>query len=220
MKDVFYPKGVILDMDGLMLETERPLIPLWYKAGRLFGREIKEETVLSAIGRTGKDVRDLCMRDLGGDFPYDDFHEKLNSLVAEELGKGIDLRPGLIFFLDRLSALSIPFIVATSTGRKWATWKLERAGILDRFSLLVCGDEITRGKPAPDIFLTAAQKLNLPPAECLGFEDSPAGLMALHAAGIRSVFIKDLIQPDAEILSTVWRICRDLTEAADLLGLA
>ena len=202
-----------------MLETEKPLIPLWFIAGKLFGREIKEETVLGAIGKAGKDVRELCMRDLGPDFPYDEFHEELHRLIGLELEKGIALKPGLLCFLDHLSSLSIPFIVATSTSRKWALWKLGKAGIADRFPLLVCGDEVSRGKPAPDIFLAAAEKLGLAPLDCVGFEDSPAGLQGLHAAGIRSVFIKDLIEPPEEILSTVWRVYGDLAEAAELLDL-
>ena len=196
-----------------MLETEKPLIPLWFIAGKLFNREIKEETVHGAIGKTGNDVRELCMADLGRDFPYDEFHEELSRLIAMELEKGIALKPGLIQFLDHLSSRSIPFIVATSTRRRWAVWKLEKAGIADRFPLLVCGDEVGRGKPAPDIFLAAAEKLGLLPSECVGFEDSPAGLQGLHSAGIRSVFIKDIIDPPVEILSKVWRVCVDLAEA-------
>jgi len=212
----FCPKGVILDMDGLMLETEKPLIPLWIRAGRHFGREIKEETVFAAIGNTGDYVRQLCARDLGKDFPYDDFHKELNRIVALELEKGIEVKKGLTVFLDQLVSRNIPYVVATSTQRKWALWKLEKARVADRFSLLVCGDEVSRKKPAPDIFLAAAEKLGLAVSECVGFEDSIAGLQSLHAAGMRSVFIKDLVEPPEEVLSTVWRRYNDLAEAAEL----
>ena len=214
----FRPKGVILDMDGLMLETEKPLIPLWLQAGRLFGREIKTETIMGAIGKTGVDVRLLCMRDLGDDFPYDEFHKELNRLAALELEKGIALKSGLIVLLDCLVSRKIPFAVATSTGRRWALWKLEKAGISERFSVMVCGDEVSRGKPAPDIFLAAAEKLGLSPSECVGFEDSSAGLRGLHAAGIPSVFVKDLIDPPDEILANIWRQYSNLAEAAELFG--
>ena len=213
---LFRPPGVVLDMDGLMLETEKPLIPLWYKAGKAFGREINEKTVFAAIGKTGNDVRALCLEALGQDFPYDEFHELLHRLFDLELEKGVALKPGLIHLLDHLSSRSIPFAVATSTHTKWALWKLEKAGIVDRFPLIICGNDVSRGKPAPDIFLAAAEKLGVAPSECVGFEDSPAGLMGLHAAGIRSVFIKDLIEPPEEILSTVWRRYNNLAEAAEL----
>ena len=212
----FRPKGAILDMDGLMLETERPLIPLWIEAGKRIGWEIKEETAISAIGMTGDDVRFMCERDLGRDFPYDKFHRELNRIFELEMGKGIALKSGLIVLLDLLSSKNIPFTVATSTRRKWAVWKLEKAGIPDRFSVMVCGDDVIRKKPAPDIFLAAAEKLGLSPSDCVGFEDSIAGLQGLHAAGIRSVFIKDIVEPPEEILSAVWRRCKDLAEAAEL----
>jgi len=212
----FRPKGVILDMDGLMLETEKPLLPVWFKAGKLFGREIKEKTAMDAIGKTGRDIRLVCMRDLGQDFPYDDFHREFNRLATLEMEKGIALKSGLVVLLDLLSFMNIPFAVATSTKRKWALWKLEKAGILDRFSVIVCGDEVTRGKPAPDIFLAAAEKMGLSPSDCIGFEDSPAGLQGLHSAGIPSIFIKDMIEPPEEILATVWKRCNNLAEAAEL----
>jgi beta-phosphoglucomutase-like phosphatase (HAD superfamily) len=94
---------------------------------------------------------------------------------------------------------------------------LTKAGIIDRFAALTCGDEVKNGKPAPDIFLLAAQKLKTPPSACVGFEDSPPGLLGLHSAGIRSIFIKDVIEPSEETLATVWQKCSDLTEAARYL---
>ena len=218
-EEIFRPKGVILDMDGLMLETEKPIIPIWVEVGRAMGWEVKEESALSAIGKTGDAVRQLCLNDLGNDFPYDEFHERVNLLVEKEFEKGIALKKGLIAFLDLLSSKNIPFAVATSTRRKWAFWKLKIAGILERFPVIVCGDDVAHKKPAPDVFFLAAGKLGLSPPDCAGFEDSPAGLMALHAAGIRSVFIKDIIEPPENILSAVWRRYNNLFEAMELFTL-
>jgi beta-phosphoglucomutase-like phosphatase (HAD superfamily) len=97
---------------------------------------------------------------------------------------------------------------------------LEKAGIKDRFAAATCGDDVKNGKPNPEIFLNAAEKLKTPPSLCVGFEDSAAGLQALRAAGIRSVFIKDVVQPPEEVLATVWKRCADLEEAAEeILGL-
>jgi HAD superfamily hydrolase (TIGR01509 family) len=74
-------------------------------------------------------------------------------------------------------------------------WKCYvRADILDRFSAVVCGDEVTNGKPAPDIFLLAAEKLGVSPSACASFEDLPAGLMGLHSTGIRSIIIKEAVE--------------------------
>ncbi|MDR2258511.1 MAG: HAD family hydrolase, partial [Treponema sp.] len=153
----------------------------------------------------------------GPDFPYDEYRREAVRLIREAAEeRGIPRRPGLLPLLDHLDRLAIPFAVATSTDRETAVWKLTKAGIRDRFSALACGDEVQYGKPAPDIFLLAAERLGKSPAECTGFEDSPAGLMALQAAGIPPVFIKDLLEPPAEVLAGVWRRYDSLDQAIEL----
>ena len=214
----FHPAAVIFDMDGLMLDTERPVVPLWCQAAKALGWEIPRKILDRTIGISSTDIRALLLLEYGPDFPYDSMMEELNRLVTQEFEKGISHKPGLIILLDHLASLGIPMAVATSARRDKALWKLRLAGILDRFTALACGDEITNGKPAPDIFLLAAERLGKDPSECVGFEDSPAGLQGLHAAGIRSVFIKDTVDPAPEILATVWCSCVDLEEAAELFG--
>jgi beta-phosphoglucomutase-like phosphatase (HAD superfamily) len=95
---------------------------------------------------------------------------------------------------------------------------LGKAGIVERFSAFAFGDEVANGKPAPDIYLLAASRLGAAPRACVGFEDSPAGLRSLAAAGIRSVFVKDVVEPPPEVLAGVWRQCGDLAEAVDLFS--
>jgi len=215
---VFHPAAAIFDMDGLMLETERPLIPLWIQAGKSFDRDISSEMVIRTIGLNAGDIRALCIRELGSDFPYDAFHEVLGKLVNQEFEKGIAHKPGLLKILGHFSSLGIPLAVATSSSSEKAVWRLRKAGIYERFAAIAGGDEVKQGKPAPDVFLLAAKKLGKEPSLCVGFEDSPAGLQGLHSAGIRSVFVKDIIEPPDNVLSTVWRRCNDLAEAVKLFN--
>ena len=216
----FRPAAVIFDMDGLMLDTERLSIPLWSQAGNTFGYNITEEIVLRMVGISSNKARELLFDEFGADFPYDSIYEEFRLLIGKKIEKnGVPKKYGLIELLDRLAAAKIPLAVATSTRSARALEMLQKAGISDRFSAVVCGDEITNGKPAPDIFLLAAEKLGISPSACVGFEDSPAGLKGLHSAGIRSIFIKDVIEPPQDVLATVWRRCNDLKEAAELFNL-
>ncbi len=216
----FLPAAVIFDMDGLMFDTENLTIPLWEVAGKPFGYNLTREIVLRMVGISGERAQQLLLEEFGSDFPYEAIRDEYKILVSKEIEKkGVPKKPGLMYLLDRLRAANIPLGVATSTRSPRAIDLLGKAGILDRFKALTCGEDITNGKPAPDIFLLAAKKLGQPPCNCVGFEDSTAGLMGLHAAGIRSIFIKDVLSPPEEVLATVWHRCNDLSEAAALFGL-
>jgi len=216
----FLPAAVIFDMDGLMFDTENLTIPLWEVAGKPFGYNLTREIVLRMVGISGEKAQELLLEEFGADFPYEAIRDEFRILVSKEVEKkGVPKKPGLMYLLDRLRSAKIPLGVATSTRSPRAIDLLEKAGVLEYFKALTCGEEVTNGKPAPDIFLLAAKKLGQPPASCVGFEDSTAGLRGLHAAGIRSVFIKDVLSPPEEVLAAVWHRCNDLSEAAALFGL-
>jgi HAD superfamily hydrolase (TIGR01509 family) len=219
MEKTILPGAVIFDMDGLLLDTERPVKDLWLRAARSRGWEIRQETVLRTTGVDEQSTRRIMAEEYGPDFPYEEIRGELRRLIREEVEReGIAWRPGLSVMLDKLEGIPIPFGIATSTKRETALWKLEKAGLGGRFAVIVCGDDVERGKPAPDIFLLAARRLGAAPENCLGLEDSPAGLRALAAGGIPSIFIKDMLEPPAEVLAAVWRRCGDLAEAASLIG--
>jgi len=213
-------KAVIFDMDGLMFDTENLTIPLWDTAGQKFGYRIPTNVVLKMVGISNVKSRSLLLEEYGNDFPYDEIRDELRQIVRSEIEKnGVPKKPGLDYILDCLSAAGIPFGVATSTRRETALYMLERAGVLNKFTAVTGGDEVENGKPAPDIFLCAAEKLGASPSDCVGLEDSTAGLRGLHAAGIKSIFIKDVLEPPPEVLASVWRRCDDLKQAAAALGL-
>jgi HAD superfamily hydrolase (TIGR01509 family) len=214
-----HPAAAIFDMDGLMLDTERPAMTCWLSVAKALGWDISADMIARTIGVNATSTRDVFINAYGADFPYQAIREQVSRLIREQVAhEGIAHRPGLIVLLDHLARLRVPCAVATSTARDTALWKLATAGIADRFAVKVCGDDVVRGKPAPDIFLRAAELLGQAPADSVGFEDSPAGLQSLHAAGIRSVFVKDLVEPSPDVLATVWHRCPDLAAAARLFA--
>jgi HAD superfamily hydrolase (TIGR01509 family) len=219
MKIQKIPRGVLFDMDGLMLDTEKPVIAAWIDAARDFGFAVSVAVAQKTIGINEQATRTVFLQEYGPEFPYDKVRRKLEDTLLQKIAReGIAHRPGLRTLLDHLDRLDIPFGVATSTRRDIALWKIEKAGISGRFKALAFGDEVECGKPAPDIFLLAATRLGVAPEDCVGFEDSPAGLESLFRANIRAVFIKDVVEPPPEVLATVWRRCADLSEAVSLFN--
>src|SRR5207302_1079638 len=108
-------------------------------------------------------------------------------------------KPGLFPLLDFLERRGVPKAVATSTGRERAMFRLEKCGLRSHFEHIVTGDEVTVGKPAPDIFLKTAEKLGVAPEECFVLEDTEAGVRAAHAARMKAICIPDVKQPCEEV---------------------
>lgn len=213
------PRAVIFDMDGLMLDTEALGARAWEVTALATGITFDASVAPRLIGRTFTDCRALIHEHHGGgDYPVDmlmaGWHAAYDALVEQE---GLTLKPGLVELLDWLEARAIPRGVATSTRRARAQSKLEVTGLWGRFGALVGGDEVVRGKPAPDIFLAAAQRLATSARDCLVLEDSVAGLQAAAAAGIPAIMVPDLCEPPEVIAGRPPRVMRSLREVRDWL---
>ena len=127
----------------------------------------------------------------------------------------LDLKPGAAALLKTLHAAGWKLAVASSSPRVMVIKNLEHAGIAAWFDQVICGGEVARGKPCPDIFLLASARLGLDPADCLVLEDSPNGLRAAKAAGCRPIMIPDLVRPTPELLAfcTVYPSLCEVKEA-------
>jgi HAD superfamily hydrolase (TIGR01509 family) len=198
------PRAVVFDMDGLMLDTEPLAARAWLVAARQVGVDFDEAVNPSLVGRTFSDCRSLILEHHGPGYPVDTlmgaWHGAYDDLVERE---GLVLKPGLHELVDWLERERVPRAVATSTRRARACAKLERVALYARFAALVGGDEIARGKPAPDIFLEAAARLAVPPAACLVLEDSAPGLAGAIAAGMSAIMVPDRAAPPPLIAGRV-----------------
>ncbi len=209
-------KGAIFDMDGLMIDTEKLLVKYWRQAAAEFGYEMTFEHVLGIRSLSRKYSVPKLKGIFGDEFPFDEVRSLRIRLMNEYIDKnGFDIKKGLFELLDYLKSKGIKIAVATATSRDRAVMYLERINALQYFDAVICGDMVKNGKPEPDIYLTAAAELGLPPEECAAFEDSPNGLKSAYAAGCKAVMIPDLSQPDSETEPYTTAVYESLDKAVD-----
>ena len=193
-------KGAIFDMDGLMIDTEKLYLKFWIQSAKDFGYDMKPEHVYAIRSMARKYSIPTLKGFLGEDCPTEEIRAHRTELMAEYINEhGLEVKKGLFELLYYLKGREIKMAVATATPRSRTTEYLEKIGAAKFFSAVICGDMVETGKPAPDIYLTAARELGLPPEECAAFEDSPNGIKAAHAAGCHAIMIPDMTQPDDEI---------------------
>ncbi len=211
-------EAVIFDMDGLLFDTEKLCMEMWQEQGKKEGYSFSNELFYRCIGRNNKDTKQIVTENLGENFPYEDFRKKASSAMRDHMDKaGPPKKQGVNEIFSFLSEHGIKIALATSTSRENATWMIKKAGLFDFFNAFAFGNEVEHGKPEPDIFLHAAGLLHVNPDNCVVYEDSEAGLRAAYSAGMKSVFIKDLLDPPEEVLSKVWKSCKTLDESITVL---
>ena len=211
-------KLIIFDMDGLILDTEKLYLEYGLEVFEELGYDITEEVFLGTVGMTDKSSGEYYSKLYGENFDYKIIVEKIDVklLVTSKDGK-VGLKNGLFELLKFLDENDVKKVVATSTARKKAEFMLENAGILDRFDFLVCGDEVKKGKPNPEIFLKAAEIAGVDPKNCMVLEDSHNGLRAANSAGMLPVMIPDLLEINEEIEKIVFKNLKTLDNVIEIL---
>ena len=209
-------KGAIFDMDGLMIDTEKLYLKFWIQSAKDFGYDMKPEHVYAIRSMARKYSIPTLKGFLGEGCPTEEIRAHRTELMAEYINEhGLEVKKGLFELLYYLKGREIKMAVATATPRRRTTEYLEKIGAAKFFSAVICGDMVETGKPAPDIYLTAARELGLLPEECAAFEDSPNGIKAAHAAGCHAIMIPDMTQPDDEIKPLLSAVYEDLGLAVD-----
>jgi len=214
-----FPAAVIFDMDGLMFDTERLVLRAWTRAMADFGYSASEAVFLRSVGMTMARTNQVLRAEYGPDFPLDETNDRTGDYIWQEVDDlGAPLKLGLLALLDYLDSRGIPRAVASSSDRRTVDRMLSAAGLLDGFAATVAGDEVTHGKPAPDIFLRAAALLDVAPEQCLVLEDSEAGTQSAKAAGMPCIIVPDLKQPAPEIAALATAVLPDLNAVRDWLA--
>ena len=211
-------KGVIFDMDGLMLDTEKLLTRFWCEAAAFYGFDMQKQHVLGIRSLAAKYAQPHLQSIFGKDCDYYAVRAKrielMNAYIAQN---GIDKKQGLDELLESLSQRGLKLAVATATDRRRTDMYLTKAGVLHYFDELVTGDTIKNGKPKPDIYIAAAKALGLPCENCLALEDSPNGIRSAYDAHCKPVMIPDLSLPDEQTKPLLYGCFGSLSELNDKL---
>ncbi|MBR5153077.1 MAG: HAD family phosphatase [Clostridia bacterium] len=210
--------GFVFDMDGTLFDTETISLDAMDTVASEFGMSLPEEFKLGLLGLPSEEIKQRFLSTFGDDFDYARFRSRKIEVQDAAVEKdGVPLKPGLTEILEYGRAQGISMAVATSTSRYRAINLLTKAGVVPYFQYILCGDEIKNGKPHPEIFMTAAEKLGLMPEECIAFEDSRNGIISAHRAGMFAILIPDKIEPDREMADAADLVCDSLFDAVEYI---
>lgn len=201
-------------MDGLLFDTEKVFQETWNElAVEITGHRLPPDFKYQICGTSGERsfqvVRQYFGVSDGKSVAYECYGR-----VRKKLALSVDKKNGCDEILSMFRRRGVKMAVASSSEISQIQSNLRIAGIENYFDAVVSGFNIAHGKPAPDIFLLAAEKLALAPEECYVFEDAVSGIEAGHAAGMSAIMIPDLLQPDDQVKALCTAVFPNLHEAS------
>jgi HAD superfamily hydrolase (TIGR01509 family) len=203
-------RALLFDFDGLLIDTEGPSYRAWVEVYRRHGHELPLHTWSAAVGTIGGFDPKEHLSGLGvalDQATLDARRQRDLDLCDVE-----ELRPGVAELLDGADRRGIPAVIVSSSSDWWIERHLDRRGLLDRFAAVICANgDAERAKPQPTLYLEALERLQVPAAEAIAFEDSPNGVAAAKAAGIHCVAVPNGVTGSLD-LSAADRVLPSLLE--------
>lgn len=203
-------KCMVFDMDGTLLDTERLAVQFWVDLAEECGVDLPMDFIVSCCGRPRGDIVKRYRENYPA-IPAEEAMADRDRWWLEQLDKGlVHTKPGARELLAHAKERGLKVVIATSTVYERAKTELTELGLSPYLDGIVSGDMVPpgRGKPAPDIFLMAMEKMGFPPEECMVVEDSESGCRGGVASGARTVMIPDQLQPSPELRGELY-LCLD-----------
>lgn len=211
----FSLRGVVFDMDGLMIDTERVIRYSWDVMGEKMGYARFGDNIFQTLGMNRVQRNRYFLEKYGEDFPLQEFLDGYHRVYEEyEKRQGIPRKKGLLELLELLNSLDIPMAVATSTHQEHSIPELKKQGIFSYFSAIVTGDMVEKGKPDPEIYRTACERLEISPGETLALEDSYNGIRSAAGAGLKVIMIPDLLVDEKPVQECIYGKMESLAAVA------
>ena len=211
-------KAIIFYMDGLMIDSERVTFECYQERLKDMNLTMDEKFYKTLLGKPIKGIYQRFYDVYGNDFPIENVIQDVHQLMAERFEtEGVPVKKGLVELLHYLKDNNYKTIVATSSNRDRVDKILAQAKITEFFDDSICGDEVTKGKPNPEVFLKSCQKLGVNVDEAIVLEDSEAGIQASYDANIKVICIPDMKYPEKQYEEKTFKILKDLTEVTAYL---
>jgi HAD superfamily hydrolase (TIGR01509 family) len=205
-------------MDGVLIDTEKHYNAAWCQAATEAGFPFTREHALLLRSCEAKEGEKLMQGIFGPSFDYYAIRERRRELVRERLAQyGLEKKPGVEETLRFLRAKGIKTAVATATALDITKSHLTTIGVCDLFDSIVSAKNVAHGKPEPDVYLYACEQIGERPQDCMAVEDSPNGIMAAYRAGLRTVMVPDLTQPDEELTKYLYASVNSLSDLCELV---
>ncbi|QDY69407.1 HAD family hydrolase [Qingshengfaniella alkalisoli] len=211
--------GVIFDMDGLLLDTEKVCLESFVETRRIFALSDSPDTFLRCVGLRGQEPARIIGDSLGDNVSFDDFSREWDRRIDAALGREIPAKPGALQLVQMLADKGYSLAVATSTETDRACQQLGSSGFLEHFECVIGGDKVIRHKPDPEVYYKAADRLGYQARNCIAFEDSETGTRAAIASGAQTVQVPDLIAPSDELHAMGHVIASGIIEGAIAVAL-
>lgn len=210
-------KGIISDMDGVILDTEKLYVRFWREAASFYGFPMTLEHALGIRSLSGKLAEEKLQGWFGKEFDYNAVRQKRIELMDEFVSQnGVEPKPGAKALLSYIKDNGYALALATATPVDRAGRYLKSVELYSFFDQIVSAREVKRGKPAPDIYLCAAKRLGLDPKECIALEDSQNGIRSAFAAGCKTIMVPDLDRPTEEIMPLLFGVANGLEDVINI----
>jgi HAD superfamily hydrolase (TIGR01509 family) len=211
-------RGVLFDMDGLVLDTEKLYTRFWMEALHFYGFPMTLDQALKMRAANSQLSEQNLKSFFGPTVDYRACRAKRIELMDAYIQQhGVEPKPGIYELLDVLDARGIPAAITSSSPTERIEQHLGSLNLLHRFQTICSGYDVPWGKPAPDIYLHGAASLGLPPENCLALEDAPTGILSACRAGCITVMIPDQDQPDENTQKLLHAKADCLLDIAELL---
>lgn len=198
-------EAVLWDMDGVLLDSERLVRDIFVElmvADNVL--DDPESVYMQSIGLNQKSILELYSQFMASTEQAEHYFKLVGETYKQRISSDLLLKPGVLAALQAVAREGLPQMVVTSSKTETAQLKLSKFGLQDYFCDILGGDQVTHGKPNPEPYLLACERLGINPANALVIEDSPNGVAAALAAGTAVIHVPDLIDTDPEWVDCIY----------------